>query len=456
MWRKGLLNKPTDWQEFLPAIIEVENRPPPGLARMTVWSIFLFFVTAVTWASVGEIDVLARAAGKLVPDGEVKVIQSVDGGRVAAIYVSDGDRVQAGDALLAFDDSELLTELLSVTTAMEGARSIIGEQKRLLELVSGFSRSKSPADPPPRVPRVPRQPDHGHTDFEARAQAAFASYQARIEQVGSERLALEAALQATRHEITRLNKTLPIAAEHERSLQQLQQQKLAARVVYRQAEKQLIDEKSMLQQQRSRQTQIENEIAALAAQRESLEADFRSTALQRLDENRRQFEQLHQRESQLQKRIVHTVVRAPVNGEVQALIVHTLGGVIRPAEPLMRLVPDSAALEASVRFDDRDIGFIAENQSARIKVEAFEYSRYGAIDATVRSIAADAEASELGGLVYEARLRLHEQALNTKSTLAALSPGMSVVAEARTGTRRIISYFLSPLMRLSNESIRER
>ena len=204
MWCKGLLNKPTNWQEFLPAIIEVENRPPPPLARMTVWSIVLFFVTAVTWASVGEIDVLARAAGKLVPDGEVKVIQSVDGGRVAAIYVNDGDRVRAGDALLAFDDSELLTELLSVQTAMEGARSIISEQQRVLDLVSGFSRSKSPADPPPRVP------DRPHTDFELRAQAAFATYQARIEQVDRERLALEAALQATRHEIGRLNKTLPI------------------------------------------------------------------------------------------------------------------------------------------------------------------------------------------------------------------------------------------------------
>jgi len=150
------------------------------------------------------------------------------------------------------------------------------------------------------------------------------------------------------------------------------------------------------------------------------------------------------------------VLRAPLDGLVTELKVHTLGGVVTPAQVLMTLVPSESPLEVEAWVLNKDIGFVAEGQSAEVKIDTFNFTRFGVVEAAVEHISNDAQPNEQLGLVYPARVLLGRKAFRLKGREVALAPGMSVTVEIKPDTRRILDFFLSPLLRYKNESIRER
>ncbi len=149
-------------------------------------------------------------------------------------------------------------------------------------------------------------------------------------------------------------------------------------------------------------------------------------------------------------------LRSPVDGVVQQLSVHTVGGVVTPAETLMHVVPRTGPLEVRCRVLNKDIGFIRAGQVAEVKVEAFPFTKYGIIDGLVLHISKDAIPDEKLGLVYDARIVMAATQIFADSRMINLSPGMTVTAEIKTGKRKIIEYLLSPLMRYQDEALRER
>ena len=147
---------------------------------------------------------------------------------------------------------------------------------------------------------------------------------------------------------------------------------------------------------------------------------------------------------------------APVGGTVQQLAVHTVGGVVTPAQPLMVIVPRDKVLEVEAMLPNKDIGFVNPGQDAEVKVETFPFTKYGTIHGTVTQVSSDAIQDEKLGLVYSTRVKLARDTIQVESKAVRLSPGMAVTIEVKTGTRRVIEYFLSPLMQYGDESLRER
>ena len=147
---------------------------------------------------------------------------------------------------------------------------------------------------------------------------------------------------------------------------------------------------------------------------------------------------------------------APVNGTVQQLAVHTTGGVVTEAQPLMVIVPSNQPVEVEALFENKDIGFVRQGQEVEIKVDTFTFTKYGVLDGTVISISDDAIEDEKLGLVYSARIRLSESKIAVGDRVVALSPGMSIKAEVKTDKRKVIDYFLSPLQQYVDESLVER
>jgi len=145
-----------------------------------------------------------------------------------------------------------------------------------------------------------------------------------------------------------------------------------------------------------------------------------------------------------------------VSGTVQQLAVHTEGGVVTPAQVLMVIVPNDAQVSAEVVIDNKDIGFVRAGQVAAIKLETFPFTRYGTIDASVKSVTADAVSDEKRGAIFPALLTLQWTSIDVDGKLIKLSPGMNVTAEIKTGKRRVIEYLLSPVQRALNESLGER
>ena len=157
-----------------------------------------------------------------------------------------------------------------------------------------------------------------------------------------------------------------------------------------------------------------------------------------------------------EQRLQHYILTTPITGQVQQLATTTIDGVVQSAQPLMQIVPSDSALEVEAMILNKDIGFVQEGQKAEVKIDTFNFTKYGLIDAQISSISDDAINDEQLGLVYSARVKLNTDNLTVEGREVRLSPGMSVTTEVKTGQRRLIEFFLSPLLRYKQESLGER
>ena len=160
--------------------------------------------------------------------------------------------------------------------------------------------------------------------------------------------------------------------------------------------------------------------------------------------------------SRTDKRQRLTRLTAPVAGTVQQLAIHTRGGIVTPAQPLLTIVPDDYAAEVEAVLENKDVGFVKQGQIAEIKVETFPFTRYGTIPAEVVFVSNDAVQDEVRGLVFPVRLKLERSSLQVDERTVNLTPGMAITAEIKTGSRRVIEYFLSPVLTTIDESLQER
>jgi hemolysin D len=218
-------------------------------------------------------------------------------------------------------------------------------------------------------------------------------------------------------------------------------------------------------------------IAALHQERAGAEAEFRGKALDDLAKARQKAAEQQQEQVKAKQKIGLQTLRAPVDGTVEQLGVHTIGGVVTPAQALMVVVPDGSKLEVEAMLPNRDVGFVQAGQPAEVKVEAFTYTRYGLLHGTVEGVSRDAlrqappddpdrakrdqdqqmaHETERGASAYVARVDLGQTTVDTELGPRQLEPGMAVTAEIKTGQRTVISYLLSPLLRYRHESMRER
>ena len=243
---------------------------------------------------------------------------------------------------------------------------------------------------------------------------------------------------------------------HERSLRELFEKRLGARGPWFESRRELAARERELVGYRHRIRQLDSEIAATARRREEIVAEFlrhaaasRVEALAKMEQSR-----LELRSALL--RAERNRLRAPVNGTVHRLSVHTVGGVVRTAEPLMAIVPEGVALEVEADVLNRDVGFVEVGQPVEVKVEAFPFTRYGLIEGEVAHLSADAVVDDASGPVYPMKVKLAEERIRVGDRWVGLSPGMTVAAEIRTGKRRAIEFFLAPLLRYRSEALRER
>ena len=209
----------------------------------------------------------------------------------------------------------------------------------------------------------------------------------------------------------------------------------------------------------TQQARLKETEAALAESRKAKEAylaETRRALSERLADARLKRAQLTQESTKAQQRTRLTQLTAPVAGTVQQLAIHTPGGVVTEAQPLMVIVPHDAEVTAEVVIDNKDIGFVHAGQEVEVKLETFPFTRYGTVPATVTWVTADAVQDEKRGAIFPATLRLARSQIDVDGRSIRLSPGMNLMAEVKTGKRRLIEYLLSPVQRAVSESARER
>ncbi|WP_316184267.1 MULTISPECIES: HlyD family type I secretion periplasmic adaptor subunit [unclassified Bradyrhizobium] len=460
-----------DAREFLPAALEIVETPASPAGRAIAGSIMLFFAIAIAWSIVGHVDIVASAQGKIVPTGRTKTIQPLEAGVVAAIHVQDGDNVRAGDVLVELDRTVTEAERKRVAQDLLLSRLDVA---RLSALRDSFQNLSSL--PQMNVPAGVAPPELARADATLRAQAAeqlskLAGVIQQIEQKRAEAQSVQAA-------IAKIDATMPLVEETAEIRRKAKEIQYGNQIAYIDAETRRLDQQSERIVQSRKLVEIEAARLALEQQLIQTKSGFERQVLSDLADAEKKVDELSQDFVKADRKIEEQVLRTPIDGTVQQLALHTVGGVVTPAQQLMVIVPADSQLEVEAMISNRDIGFVNAGQDAEIKIDTFNFTRYGLIhgkvvivshDAIVREKPADkqnggkpagalAETSEPAGqeFVYSARVSLGEKQMQVEDKMVGLAPGMAVTVEIKTGTRRIIEYLMSPLLRYRQESLRER
>lgn len=437
--------------EFLPAVLEIQETPPSPLGRAIAWTLIAFFTIAVIWACVGKVDIVAVAQGKIIPGDRIKVIQPLEIGTVRTIHVQEGQAVTKGDLLVELDatssgaDRQRLSEQL-MTAKIEAAR---WRALSALEFRDENRPSPSFAAPP--------QANPAQMAVQQRLlQNQIAEYTARLSEIHNTIEQHRAEQAGAKETVAKLEATLPLVAKRADALKNLADKKLASEHSYLELEQQRIEQQQDLAVQRNRLKETASAIAGAEQQRLALQAEVKRTALTELAKAEEATTALTQELVKAEQRTTLQHLTAPVSGVVQQLAVHTVGGVVTPAQQLMVVVPKEHALEIEALVKNQDIGFVRDGQIAEVKVETFPFTKYGTIDAQLLHVSNDAIADEKLGLVYSARVLMKKSVMDVEGKRVNLTPGMAVTVEVKTGKRRLIEYFLSPLLQYAKESVRER
>lgn len=472
-WKQGklpsFLQKPDDETEFFPAALEIVECPPSPAARAIAATIMLFFAIALIWASFGSVDIIATAQGKILPTGRTKVIQPLEAGVVHTIHVQDGQSVKAGDVLIEID-----------STITESERDRL--QKEYIEAALTATRLNSAINLKDD-PQTTFIPPEGATEAQIATQRNLLMNQvqeikSKLEGLDQQMAQQQGNLDSVKSTITKLTESIPYLKERTESRKYLSDKGYGSKLDYLTVKQDLVEHQQEVEVQKGKLAEATGAVASLQKQRTQAEAEYQHKNLGDLEEAQQKASSLHEQLLQAAQKFRLQTLTAPVDGTVQQLSVHTEGGVVTPAQILMSIVPADSHLEIEATISNKDIGFVRADQDAAIKVDTFNFTRYGLLHGKVLTVSQDAivkdkpqntdqtkqqpgsesESSEPKGqeLIYMARVSLDQSQMQIDDRMVPLSPGMAVTVEIKTGSRHVISYLLSPIKKHVSQAMRER
>ncbi|TWO86824.1 HlyD family type I secretion periplasmic adaptor subunit [TM7 phylum sp. oral taxon 356] len=435
--------------EFLPAAEEIIETPAAPFGAVVIWLTTILLVLALAWAYLGQIDIVAVGNGRVSNDGSVKVVQSASYGVVKRITAQEGQRVHKGDVLVELDKTTAEKELATTTQSLNIARA---ERDILRRLAMGngaddIINSAGVSDEAKAVLREFTASQLALVGAKEQAlKGSIASHQRQLQFNQQTKVLLEDEVQKLKDRQAKLKQKLESADAIERirlqnELDTLDQRITTANSVATSQGQQVLQSQLTLAQAQS-QSQV-----SLAETNSSIGGQV-ITQEQRIAE-------LENNLAKAKRALEQTAITAPVDGTILALNTRTIGGVVNVAERIAQIVPDNDLLYVDVTLDNQDVGFVRVGQRVVIKVATYPFQRYGYLEGTVENISPDAIQDEKKGLVYKAKVKL-SGANSSKKNRLKLLPGMSVSAEITTGKRRIIEFFLDPLMTHIDDSLKVR
>lgn len=406
--------------EFLPAALSLQAKPVSPAIRLLAKTLMALVAVLIAWSILGKIDIVVNAAGKVIPNGYTKTIASVDVASVRALYVEEGKQVKAGDILIELDSSASDAERDKATGDHAMAFLQAARAKALIEAIDG--------ERPPHFPPIDHVPADKWQAEQLHLEGQYRDYVAKLKRIEGD--------------IAHYREALPLATQRAADYKALLSDHDVSYHAWLEKEQGRVDLASQLSDAKN--------------QRNALIAETRRIAYDQLTEGNKAAAAFQQDALRSDAHSKLLKLTAPVDGTVQQLDVHTVGGVVSAAKPLMQIVPIETRVEVEAFLENKDVGFVQEGHAAEVKIDAFEYTKYGTVTGKVTHVSRDAIADEKKGLIYSTKITLDKSTIAVEGKEMPLSAGMSVNVEIKTGERRIIEYVLSPLMQHKRESLNER
>jgi hemolysin D len=444
-------NLSSDLKSFLPPALEILEKPPQPASGWILGIITSIIIVALLWSIFGKVNIISVAEGKIIPSGKVKQIQPYAHGMVSNILVTEGQIVSIDQPLIELDrtqtdadETRLLLEKSIVTKKIERYMALV----ELLRLPAEESISDELILFHPIL--------NGNTQNGVLLLEQYKSLRFQQHVLESQLNEKLAELDGNQILINQFSTNIPLAKKRLDVLQSLFDKKMVGLTDYMSAEIYYNDQVYGHKAQSKKTEQILSAINTIQNQLTVLNSSILVTTIEELDELTRQLETINQDLIKVQDLSAKQIQYSPVNGTVKDLMINTVGGIVTPAQVLMEIIPLEEKLEVEAFLSNNDIGYVEVGQTAEIKVHTFPFTKYGFINATIAHVAEDATVDENLGLVYRISLILEKNFIIVDGQEKVLVPGMLVSAEISTGKRRIIEFLLAPLIKMKNDSLRER
>lgn len=464
-------------QEFLAPALEVLETPPSPVRMALIIAICALAASALIWAYMGRIDIIATAQGKIEPTGKVKVIQPVVTGKVSDIRVANGDHVTAGEAVAVLDGTEAQAQLDDLQTQLMAARAEVLMRRAAIADVDDPSKDKDGWSRSDIVwtneisPAVRDREEGIFLHDLGQLGSQLQGIDSQIAQKSGDAKSLDATIAAQQS-------LLDTLFDLERMHKALADNGTGSRADWLSAVQALKTQKVALATDRSQKTDDVASIDVLARQRSMAKRTFVADYMQKLATAEGRVDQLSEQVRQAQAQLDHLTLRSPVDGVVQALSLTTIGQVVTVGEEVMHIVPQADEIDIEAYLPNSDVGFVKVGLPVSVKIAAFPYTQFGTVPGTIVRLGKDAvsasdaqktlaDASSIfggatggaditQGLMFPIGVRLDSKTIKVGDASIPLSPGMSVSVDIDTGSRRILEFVLSPLVDVTSGALHER
>jgi adhesin transport system membrane fusion protein len=434
-----------DLLDVMPDVEAAARRTGGRFAYILSLSVFAFFVVFVIWANWATLDEVTRGDGQVIPSSRTQVIQNLEGGILSEILVHEGQTVSAGDILVRIDN-------VAAQSTYRDARSQYFSQ------LAAIARLEAELDgTEPRYPEeVAREAPNIVEDQKRIHDARTKQINAQLGVLRLQQMQREQEIAELRSRQNQLEASAKIAREQRDISKPLADQGLYPRVDYLKLERDLTTLQGELSTIRLSIGRAASALQEAQHRLEEQESAIRTEASNEMNKARQEAQSLQEAIAAGRDRVSRTEVRSPVRGIVKQLMQNTIGGVIKPGQDILEIVPldDKLLIEARVR--PADIAFIRPGQPAMVKITAYDFSIYGGLKAELVEISADTIRDEEGESFYRIRLRTEKNTLVNKGEPLPIIPGMTASVDILTGEKTVMDYLLKPILRTKERALRER
>lgn len=409
-----LENYKDDSHEFLPIISEIEEEPINPLGRITFWIIVILIFFTALWLYFGKVDIVVTARGKIIPDGEIKIIQPFETGVVKDILVKEGQFVSKGQTLIEIDTSTTQPQLQSLKANLEYINT---ERQRL----NG---------------EIVKNSENAYTQNEL-SKSAYADLNNQLAAKNYE-------IRRLKEEANNYQKLLILNLDKERRMQEVSD--IIAKNELDKVHSENLD-------YRSRIASLNEQIKGIQKEADYIRTNFRTQNLTQLADRDKQANELEANIKEIEFKKHQQNIISPVDGYINTMLIHTIGGIVTPAEKVISIVPINAPLTIKASVLDKDIGFVKKGMNVQIKVDTFDFQKYGMIEGVVKKVSKDSIEDEKQGLLYDVYITPVTKTLRVDGEEQPILIGMGLSAEIKTGKRRIIEFFIYPIIKYWSEAV---
>ena len=422
----------------------LDSHPLPSW-RIFAWPVMIMLVVLFSWAFFAELDEVAVATGEVVPQGKIKVVQHLEGGIVEELFVAEGDAVKEGDTLLQLDLASTGSNLEELRVRLDS--QLLVRARLVAEAEGGkLTFPKDTADRRQTLVSAQRQA------FKARKRELDSTMRVLQEQV--KQRVLEIQELSARQKAAKRNYKL--ATERLKMSKSLLSEGLTAKMEHLELEAEV---ESLDGEMKSLEPALPKARAAAEESRQRLkegEIRFRREAREELGKTEQEIARLNELLTRVTEQGSRAKIKSPIDGIVKNLRYNTIGGVIKPGEPILEIVPTGENLVIQSKLNPTDRGYVTEGQSALVKISTYDFARYGGLEGTVIQLAPDTTTDENGQPFFRVIVQTDKNYLGEEEGSLPIVPGMQATVDIHTGKKSVMDYLVRPILKLRHEAFRER